>query len=97
MIDDAKPKLRVLLAAPRGFCAGVLRAIEIVERLLERYGPPIYVRHEIVHNKHVVVWYWLCFHHFPRSEDWLQQPVVWRSFELMPRDFLDSSPLKATK
>jgi 4-hydroxy-3-methylbut-2-enyl diphosphate reductase len=54
MIDDAKPKLRVLLAAPRGFCAGVLRAIEIVERLLERYGPPIYVRHEIVHNPHVV-------------------------------------------
>jgi len=54
MIDEAKPKLRVLLAAPRGFCAGVLRAIEIVERLLERYGPPIYVRHEIVHNPHVV-------------------------------------------
>jgi 4-hydroxy-3-methylbut-2-enyl diphosphate reductase len=54
MNDDAKPKLKVLLAAPRGFCAGVLRAIEIVERLLERYGPPIYVRHEIVHNPHVV-------------------------------------------
>jgi 4-hydroxy-3-methylbut-2-en-1-yl diphosphate reductase len=45
---------RVLLAAPRSFCAGVDRAIEIVERLLERYGPPVYVRHEIVHNDHVV-------------------------------------------
>ena len=39
---------------PRGFCAGVVRAIEIVERALEKYGPPVYVRHEIVHNKHVV-------------------------------------------
>ncbi|HZR93402.1 MAG TPA: 4-hydroxy-3-methylbut-2-enyl diphosphate reductase [Gaiellaceae bacterium] len=45
---------RVLLAAPRSFCAGVDRAIEIVERLLDRYGPPVYVRHEIVHNDHVV-------------------------------------------
>ena len=45
---------RVLLAAPRSFCAGVDRAIEIVERLLERYGPPVYVRHQIVHNEHVV-------------------------------------------
>ena len=45
---------RVLLAAPRSFCAGVDRAIEIVERLLERHGPPIYVRHQIVHNDHVV-------------------------------------------
>jgi 4-hydroxy-3-methylbut-2-enyl diphosphate reductase len=45
---------RVLLAAPRSFCAGVDRAIEIVERLLEEHGPPIYVRHEIVHNEHVV-------------------------------------------
>jgi 4-hydroxy-3-methylbut-2-enyl diphosphate reductase len=44
----------VLLANPRGFCAGVERAIEIVERALVQYGPPIYVRHEIVHNKHVV-------------------------------------------
>ena len=44
----------VLLANPRGFCAGVERAIEIVERALEQYGPPIYVRHEIVHNKYVV-------------------------------------------
>ncbi|MQX36457.1 4-hydroxy-3-methylbut-2-enyl diphosphate reductase [Roseospira navarrensis] len=46
--------LRVILASPRGFCAGVERAIEIVERALEIYGPPVYVRHEIVHNKHVV-------------------------------------------
>jgi len=45
---------QVLLAAPRSFCAGVDRAIEIVERLLEQHGPPIYVRHHIVHNEHVV-------------------------------------------
>ncbi|SFG18526.1 4-hydroxy-3-methylbut-2-enyl diphosphate reductase [Novosphingobium sp. CF614] len=48
------PPLRLLIAAPRGFCAGVDRAIEIVERALEIYGPPVYVRHEIVHNKFVV-------------------------------------------
>ena len=46
--------LRVVLAQPRGFCAGVERAIEIVERALKKYGPPIYVRHELVHNRHVV-------------------------------------------
>jgi len=46
--------LTVLLAAPRGFCAGVDRAIQIVERALDRYGPPVYVRHEIVHNRAVV-------------------------------------------
>jgi 4-hydroxy-3-methylbut-2-enyl diphosphate reductase len=46
--------VRILLASPRGFCAGVDRAIEIVELCLERYGPPVYVRHEIVHNRHVV-------------------------------------------
>jgi 4-hydroxy-3-methylbut-2-en-1-yl diphosphate reductase len=46
--------MRVLLAQPRGFCAGVVRAIDIVERALVKYGPPIYVRHEIVHNRHVV-------------------------------------------
>jgi 4-hydroxy-3-methylbut-2-enyl diphosphate reductase len=46
--------MRVLLANPRGFCAGVDRAIEIVEVALARFGPPIYVRHEIVHNRHVV-------------------------------------------
>ena len=49
-----KLPLSVLIAAPRGFCAGVDRAIEIVERALERYGAPVYVRHEIVHNKYVV-------------------------------------------
>ncbi len=49
-----KPALRLLLAAPRGFCAGVDRAIEIVERALIRYGTPVYVRHEIVHNRFVV-------------------------------------------
>ena len=48
------PKRRVVLAKPRGFCAGVERAIEIVQRALEIYGAPVYVRHEIVHNKHVV-------------------------------------------
>lgn len=46
--------LRILIAAPRGFCAGVDRAIEIVERAIERYGAPVYVRHEIVHNRYVV-------------------------------------------
>ena len=46
--------MRVILAQPRGFCAGVERAIEIVERALKKYGPPVYVRHEIVHNRHVV-------------------------------------------
>ena len=46
--------MKVILAQPRGFCAGVVRAIEIVERALEKFGPPVYVRHEIVHNRHVV-------------------------------------------
>jgi 4-hydroxy-3-methylbut-2-enyl diphosphate reductase len=46
--------MKVILAKPRGFCAGVVRAIEIVERALDKYGPPVYVRHEIVHNKWVV-------------------------------------------
>jgi 4-hydroxy-3-methylbut-2-en-1-yl diphosphate reductase len=54
MILPDKPPLTVLLASPRGFCAGVDRAIQIVERALERYGAPVYVRHEIVHNRHVV-------------------------------------------
>jgi 4-hydroxy-3-methylbut-2-en-1-yl diphosphate reductase len=48
------PPLKILLAAPRGFCAGVDRAILVVERALEKYGAPVYVRHEIVHNRHVV-------------------------------------------
>jgi 4-hydroxy-3-methylbut-2-en-1-yl diphosphate reductase len=51
---SAKPPLSLLIAAPRGFCAGVDRAIQIVELAIERYGAPVYVRHEIVHNKFVV-------------------------------------------
>ena len=51
---QARPALTLLIAAPRGFCAGVDRAIEIVEKALERYGAPVYVRHEIVHNRYVV-------------------------------------------
>ena len=51
---SGKPPLRLLLAAPRGFCAGVDRAIDIVELALKRYGAPVYVRHEIVHNRYVV-------------------------------------------
>ena len=49
-----KHKLKILLAAPRGFCAGVDRAIEIVKKSIDKFGAPVYVRHEIVHNKHVV-------------------------------------------
>jgi 4-hydroxy-3-methylbut-2-en-1-yl diphosphate reductase len=49
-----KPKLRIFLCAPRGFCAGVVRAIDAVEQALRIYGAPVYVRHEIVHNKYVV-------------------------------------------
>ena len=47
-------KIKILLSAPRGFCAGVERAIEIVKKSIQKYGAPVYVRHEIVHNKHVV-------------------------------------------
>jgi 4-hydroxy-3-methylbut-2-enyl diphosphate reductase len=54
-VEQAKPSLTLLLASPRGFCAGVDRAIQIVELALEKYGPPVYVRHEIVHNRYVVV------------------------------------------
>ena len=49
-----QPQMRLTLAAPRGFCAGVDRAIQIVERALAKFGAPVYVRHEIVHNRHVV-------------------------------------------
>ena len=52
--DNNRLKKTVLLAAPRGFCAGVDRAIQIVEKSIEQYGAPVYVRHEIVHNRHVV-------------------------------------------
>lgn len=51
---DVRPHLNILLASPRGFCAGVDRAIQIVERALANYGAPVYVRHEIVHNRYVV-------------------------------------------
>ena len=50
----SRPSLKVLIAAPRGFCAGVDRAIQIVELAIKRFGPPVYVRHEIVHNRFVV-------------------------------------------
>ena len=50
----SKHKIKILLAAPRGFCAGVDRAIEIVKKSINKFGAPVYVRHEIVHNKHVV-------------------------------------------
>jgi len=53
-VPSGKPPIRLILAAPRGFCAGVDRAIQIVERAIERFGAPVYVRHEIVHNRHVV-------------------------------------------
>src|SRR5678815_1034385 len=53
-MPEPKPQLKVLIAAPRGFCAGVDRAIQIVELALERFGAPVYVRHEIVHNRFVV-------------------------------------------
>src|SRR4051812_46941952 len=49
-----RPSLTILLAEPRGFCAGVQRAVEIVEKALAKYGAPVYVRREIVHNRHVV-------------------------------------------
>jgi 4-hydroxy-3-methylbut-2-enyl diphosphate reductase len=54
MTESCKKPLTILLASPRGFCAGVDRAIQIVERTIERYGRPVYVRHEIVHNRTVV-------------------------------------------
>ena len=52
--NSVKPALRVLLCSPRGFCAGVVRAIDIVDLALQKYGAPVYVKHEIVHNPHVV-------------------------------------------
>jgi primary-amine oxidase len=56
-----------------------------------------YADGESVDNQPLVIWYWLCLHHLPRTEDWQLQPMVWRSFELMPRDFLDGSPLRVAK
>ena len=49
-----KNEVKIFLASPRGFCAGVERAIDIVEKTITKYGSPVYVRHEIVHNKQVV-------------------------------------------
>jgi 4-hydroxy-3-methylbut-2-enyl diphosphate reductase len=54
MTATEKPQISILLAAPRGFCAGVDRAIQIVEQAIRKWGAPVYVRHEIVHNRHVV-------------------------------------------
>src|SRR5512143_3381297 len=51
---NSLPARTILVASPRGFCAGVSYAVEIVDLVLERYGPPVYVRHEIVHNRYVV-------------------------------------------
>jgi 4-hydroxy-3-methylbut-2-en-1-yl diphosphate reductase len=53
-VVDSRPPLKILLCAPRGFCAGVVRAIDAVEKALAQFGAPVYVRHEIVHNKYVV-------------------------------------------
>src|ERR1700745_1351812 len=52
--DGSESRMRVVLAQPRGFCAGVVRAIDIVDRALVKYGQPVYVRHEIVHNRRLV-------------------------------------------
>ena len=54
LLSKMKNNINIYLASPRGFCAGVDRAIQIVEKAIKKFGPPIYVRHEIVHNKHVV-------------------------------------------
>jgi hypothetical protein len=54
LTKTGRPAITLYLAGPRGFCAGVVRAIEIVEMAIEKWGAPVYVRHEIVHNKHVV-------------------------------------------
>ena len=56
-----------------------------------------YLNDEYVMNTDLVAWYQLSFVHHPRSEDWPAQPIVWHSFELMPRDFLDASPLEVSK
>ena len=64
----AAPALKILLAAPRGFCAGVDRAIKIVELALQKFGAPVYVRHEIVHNRHVV------------DSSRRKAPFLWRSW-----------------
>jgi 4-hydroxy-3-methylbut-2-enyl diphosphate reductase len=69
-------RFKVILSQPRGFCAGVVRAIEIVERALLKYGPPVYVRHEIVHNRHVVERLKAKGAHFVESLDDIPQGAV---------------------
>ena len=54
LIKKNKPKITIILTRPRGFCAGVTRAIKIVEKAIKKFGSPVYVRHEIVHNRFVV-------------------------------------------
>ena len=54
LLEKNEKELKIYLASPRGFCAGVKRAIEIVEKSIHKFGAPVYVRHEIVHNKQVV-------------------------------------------
>ena len=56
-----------------------------------------YLSNEPIVNEDIVAWYRVSFMHLARSEDWPAQPIVWKGFDLMPRDFLDASPLKATK
>ncbi len=73
------PELTVYMAAPRGFCAGVDRAIKIVEMALEKWGEPVYVRHEIVHNKYVV--------------DELKSKGVWSTLVFATMPFLFPFPL----
>jgi acetyl esterase/lipase len=80
--------LWVTLAKPTEFSYSTVDSRTSLQAL------PTYVNGESVEGKSAVLWYWLGFHHFPRAEDFLHQPAVWQSFELMPRDFLDSSPLK---
>jgi 4-hydroxy-3-methylbut-2-en-1-yl diphosphate reductase len=74
MTTTTRPPLKILLAAPRGFCAGVDRAIQIVELALRKYGPPVYVRHEIVHNRFVV-----------DSNCEPRAPFSWRSWTRFPK------------
>ena len=88
---------RVLVASPRSFCAGVVRAIDIVERLLERHGPPVYVRHEIVHNVHVVEVLEARGAVFVKSEDDVPEgAIVVLSFTRMAPSTYNFPPAAAT-
>jgi len=88
-----KKELKIYLASPRGFCAGVKRAIEIVEKSINKYGSPVYVRHEIVHNKQVVdelkkKVFFVSF----KNKNWDQNKYFdvnelnWKKFSLSERD-----------